>query len=239
MDTDTMQDMECPLCGSKRFKDFRKRKQVQCADCSSLPRTRASWLALRDYAKLKANARVAHFAPEAALARCLNNLCGKGYEPYDFDPKRYQPQLPFTAVSACNLCDSLSSFQAGAYDAIVHNHVLEHLPCNYTIVLLRLHALLKPGGVHVFSVPVLKGYTKSDLRPSLSADTRIKEFGHPEHVRYFGTEDHDQNLGMVFGQTMESYRLEDYINSSTLLRANVLPPTWRASGEGVFVVAKV
>lgn len=30
MRTDTMQDMECPLCGSERFKDFGKRKQVKC-----------------------------------------------------------------------------------------------------------------------------------------------------------------------------------------------------------------
>jgi phosphoglycolate phosphatase len=236
METISIHAQQCPLCESTRFKDFRNRKRVQCAQCGSLPRTRAAWLVLRDYARLQPNARIAHFAPEPVLARRLYELCGAGYEAYDFEPERYQERLPFTQVRQCDLCTDTVKFDRGSYDAIIHNHVLEHLPCEYSIVLLRLQALLKPGGVHVFSVPILRGYTKSNLAPTLSAQARVKEFGHPEHVRYFGTLDHDQNLGMVFGQTLDKYRLEDYVDSGALLKSNVSRACWRATGEGVFVV---
>lgn len=226
----------CPLCESPRFKDFRGRQGVRCADCASLPRTRATWLVLRDYLRLRPGARVAHFAPEAPLAKKLHALCGDGYEPYDFDPARYQSVIPFCRIRRCDLCADLPGFTLGGYDAVIHNHVIEHLPCNYTVVLQRLQALLKPGGAQIFSVPVLAGYSKSDLGPEPTPDERSKRYGQWDHVRRFGREDHDANLGMVFGHTVAGYRLEQFVTPAELTRANIAPAQWRATGEGVFVV---
>lgn len=231
--------MECPICGSRRFKDFRKRANVRCAQCGSLPRTRATWLALQNGVRLGPGSRVAHFAPEAALARRIHELCGDGYEAYDYEPSRYQADIPFTSVRRCDLCRDMSCFHLGVYDAIVHNHVIEHLPCNYSMVLLALQRLLKPGGWHIFSVPVRGGYSSSNMVPNLTTNERIGFFGHAEHVRNFGIEDHDMNLGMVFGQTVSGYRLEDFIDSRKLRYANVQPKEWRVSGEGIFVVKQI
>jgi hypothetical protein len=234
----SVDQQQCPLCGATEFKDFRKRERAQCARCGSLPRTRAAWLLLKNCNNLSLGSRVAHFAPERPLAKRLHELCGSGYEAYDFEPERYRAQIDFAEVKKFDLCRNLATLEPGRYDAIVHNHVLEHLPCDYSMVLLRLQALLKPGGVHVFSVPILRGYTKSDLAPTMSTDQRRKIFGHPEHFRSFGTLDHDQNLGMVFGHTMDGYRLEDHVPAEVLLKANIGPAYWGPSGDGAFLVRK-
>lgn len=230
--------MECPLCGGFEFVDFKGRGPVRCAACGSVPRTRIAWLLLRDYANLKPGSRVAHFAPEPAIARHLHTLCGAGYEPYDLDPSRYQKNMPFVGVSRCDLCADLDGFEVGSYDAVVHNHVMEHLPCNYVIILQKLQALLKVGGVQVFSVPISHGHTRSDLSPGLKPEYRTKNFGQWDHLVKFGAADHDMNLGMVFGQTNDAYHLEDLLGEPALQRANVPPAQWRPSGSTVFAVRK-
>jgi Methyltransferase domain len=229
----------CPLCNSTEFSDFKGRGAIKCDSCGSLPRLRIAWLLLKDYAKLASGARVAHFAPEPVLAQKLKKICGDGYEAYDLDPPRYEKRISFARIRKCDLCTDLDRFQPSSYDAIVHNHVMEHVPCNYVMVLHKLQSLLKPGGFHVFSVPVSKGHTKSDLTPGLSASTRIKEFGQSDHLVKFGAADHDMNLGMVFGQTNETYRLEDLLGERALVNANIPKAQWRPSGSTVFVVRRI
>jgi hypothetical protein len=229
---------ECPLCLGEEFVDFKGRGTVRCATCGSIPRTRIAWLLLRDYARLRPGARVAHFAPEPTLAMRLLELCGAGYEPYDLDPGRYQARMPFVKVAACDLCTDLGDFAAGAYDAIVHNHVMEHLPCNHVMVLLQMQDLLKTGGVQVFSVPVTRGRTRSDMDPGLLAAQRTRHFGQWDHMVKFGADDHDMNLGRVFGQTNDSYHLEDLLDETALRRANIPVAQWRPSGSTVFAVRK-
>jgi len=229
---------ECPLCRGTRFVEFKDRGPVKCADCGSLPRMRITWMLLRDHARLGPHSRVAHFAPEAAIARRLHELCGPGYEPYDLDPARYQKSMPFVSVRKCDLCKDLDGFDIGSYDAVVHNHVMEHLLCNYVVVLLRLQALLKPGGTQVFSVPVMRGYSRSDMAPDLRPDQRTRQFGQWDHLVRFGAVDHDMQLGMVFGQTNDTYHLEKLLGEYVLLRANVPRAQWRPSGSTVFAVRR-
>lgn len=229
---------ECPLCGGTKFFDFRGRGRVKCATCGSIPRTRIAWMLLRDYARLKPGMRVAHFAPEPILAKKLHELCGDGYEPYDLQPALYQAQIPFAKVTPCDLCTDLGRFEAGAYDAVVHNHVMEHLPCNHVMVLLKLQDLLKPGGVQVFSVPVTRGHTRSDMRPDMPPEQRAKQFGQWDHLVKFGADDHDLHLGRVFDQTNDNYHLEELLDESALRRANIPVAQWRPSGSTVFAVRK-
>lgn len=230
--------MECPLCGHTKFVDFRGRGIVRCAGCGSVPRTRITWLLLRDYAGLQPGARVAHFAPELPLTRRLVEHCGAGYEAYDFDPQRYRANMALAPVTQCDLCTDLGRFEPGAYDAVVHNHVMEHVPCNYVMILLGLQRLLKPGGTQVFSVPITGGTTKSDFDLTMGMDSRQKRFGQWDHLVKFGAADHDAHLGMVFGQTNERYRLEDLIAEEVLVGANVPQRQWRPAGSTVFAVRR-
>jgi hypothetical protein len=223
----------CPLCGGRTFEPVRARPNARCATCRSVYRTRSAWLLLTEYCRVSPSQRIAHFAPERPIALKLRELCGESYEAYDIDPAAFA----FAQARKMDLCADLGELERGAYDIVIHNHVIEHLPCNYTMVLLGLHALLKPGGFHVFSCPLLKGYSRSDLSPALSGAEREKLFGQNDHVRRFGQRDFDRTLGMVFGLTA-AYSLADYVPAEVLLEANVPAFRWTIEAGTVFVVRK-
>jgi phosphoglycolate phosphatase len=186
--------------------------------------------------KLKPGYRVAHFAPEALIARRLHQLLGSGYEAYDINPARYKSRIHFTSVTKCDLCIDLDMFHIGSYDVVIHNHVMEHIPCNYVITLQKLQTLVKPGGVLIFSVPITRGYSSSNLNPGLTAKERISQFGQFDHLIKFGSLDHDMNLGMVFGHKDSTYHLEDILGEANLRGANIPQKNWRPSGSTVFFV---
>lgn len=229
---------ECPLCGCSTFLDVKTRSAVQCAECKSSPRSRSSFLLIKKFARLGKTSRVAHFAPEPGLSKKLFELCGRGYAAYDFDPPRYQDRINFTTVRKCDLCSDISKFEAGSYDVVLHNHVMEHVPCNYVIVLQNLQGLLKPGGVQVFSVPVTAGYTACNYSPKLGKEERTKRFGQFDHYVKFSALDHDQHLGMIFGLTSETYSLDKVLDKSDLIRANIPAKNWHPTGSTVFAAVK-
>lgn len=227
----------CPICDSRDFTPHRAYRHPRCARCGSLPRNRSALLLLLHNATLGAGARIAHFAPEKGVARKLHGILGDGYERYDLNPALYQvPGLP--DVKKMNLCGGLDALSAGAYDVVIHNHVMEHLPCNETIVLQRLHGLLKPGGLHIFSVPLTKGSSRADLDPALSAKERVRLFHQHDHIRKFGRDDFDMTLGMVFGLTRAGYSLTDHVPRAALEAAGIPPETWTPEGSTVFLVRK-
>jgi SAM-dependent methyltransferase len=225
----------CPLCGGGTFVDVRNRKGERCKDCGALVRTRAAWLLLTEVCRVGPGSRVLHFAPEPVLAQRLHALCGDGYMPHDLDNQRYRFDFE---VRRCDLCRDIDSlFEKASFDVVMHNHVIEHLPCNYTIVLQKLHALLKPGGHHVFSFPVAgSGRYRCDLSPEMSEQERTQRFRQKDHLRLFAREDFDQTLGMVFD--LKDYSLANFIPEARLRRAQILPPRWTIERGPVFIVKK-
>ena len=115
---------------------------------------------------------------------------------------------------------------------------MEHLPCNETIVLQRLHALLKPGGLHIFSVPLTSGTSRADLNPEMTAQERVNLFFQHDHIRKYGRDDFDMTLGMVFGLTRDGYSLENHIPRAALEAAAIPHETWTPRGSTVFLVKK-
>ena len=228
--TETARSMACPICGGKKFEDYRARRNERCARCKSNFRTRAAWLLLTDLCKVTPSHRIAHFAPERSIADRLIPLCGANYETYDFDPSRYS----YANAKPCNLCADLKNFEQGAYDIVMHNHILEHLPCNYTMVLLGLHALLKSGGYHVFSVPISDGYSGSDMNPDLSGEEKLERFGQADHIRRFGLSDYRVELTPIL-EIPADYDISQYIDRNKLLAANVPAHRWQ---RDVFIVRK-
>lgn len=229
---------ECPLCGCSEFRDFRGRIAVQCTNCKSLPRGRSSFLLIQKLVRLNKQSRVAHFAPELGLSTKLFGICGHGYEAYDFHPPRYQERINFTEIRKCDLCNDIDTFEKGSYDVVLHNHVMEHVPCNYAMVLRNLQTLLKPGGVQIFSVPITRGYTAANYSPALSKEERTRMFAQFDHFVKFGALDHDQHLGMVFGHTSESYSLDKVLDESELVRANIPRQNWYVEGGAVLAAVK-
>ncbi len=226
---------KCPFCDHGDFVDFKGRKGEKCAQCHTPSRVRSNWVMLNHVAKVGPDSRIAHFAPEAPLAKKLKAICGDNYYPYDLVNERYKFGFP---VEKVDMCTDLGKLQQEFYDVVMHTHVLEHVPFNYTIVLQRLHGLLKPGGYHIFSFPVRPGYYREDQSPKLTTSERTQRYGQHDHLRRFGSKDFVSMVGCIFGIT-EDYAVTDWVPKEVLI-ANAIPEErWTLRGLGpTFVVRK-
>jgi SAM-dependent methyltransferase len=227
-------DGVCPLCGSTSFIEFRGRPLEKCAGCDAPVRTRMAWLLLRDYVKIGPSSRIAHFAPEASIERAVKAIGPADYRKFDINEARYPAE---SAVEHCDMCRDLHKLPQGYFDVVIHNHVLEHVPCNYTVVLQRLHGLLRPGGMHVFSFPVQPGRYRENLSSALTSGERKKAFGQGDHMRRFGRDDFEDTAGMVFGIGRD-YSVANFIPPATLAKAVIPQARWTLERGPVFVVAK-
>ncbi len=224
--------MRCNICGCGDFLDMPKRPAVRCAGCGSLERTRVAALHLRSLV-LPVAPRILHFAPERGLSGLLSALAGPHYRALDIAPDTY----PGLNVEAFDLCRDVFALERDHYDLIVHNHVLEHIECNYTAVLLRLAASLAPGGTMLFSMPILPGpFTDALIEGTI--EQKRQAFGDMIHVRRFGSAFLQQTIGMIFA-IPDRYDLTDRFPEADLRDANIPPHHWRHyTGATVFRVGR-
>ena len=225
--------MQCNICGGTIFTDMPKRPRVRCADCGSLERTRVAALHIGRLADLPPEARILHFAPERGLAAMLRELGGKNYRAVDIDPSRY----PGLDVDQLDLCKNVFDLPLDHYDLIVHNHVLEHIECNYTAVLIRLIRALNADGTMLFSLPILPGEFRDELVDE-APDVKLKRFGPMLHVRRFGTDHLQQTLGMIFDLPL-AYDLRGTFPEDELVDANIPRHHWsNYTGATIFRVRR-
>lgn len=214
--------LRCNLCGGTEWTDMNSRKGVRCASCKSVERTRLMKLWLDKLGLPRPGMSVLHLAPEAGLAAHISGIVGRGYCPADKDPDRYR-HVP--NVRQLDLCTGLDDMPRSAFDVIVHSHVIEHVPCNYTAVLVKLNRLLKDDGVHVCSIPFLSGRYDETTAPIGNEEAR-RRFGQHDHVRRFGTGDIQSSLGMVV-RLPETYDATRDFPEEVLLANNIPKSCWR------------
>lgn len=219
--------MECNLCGSPEFRDVGKRSNVLCVRCGSYERTRLMQLYLARHG-LRRNMRILHLAPETGLARWLMPQVD-AYVAADFDPPRYKhiPDVQFV-----DLTEPESYERFGTFDLIIHNHVLEHIPYNYSALLLRLHRMLRPDGVQAFSVPVYGGFYTEHWGP-MSDEEATQRFGQFDHIRRFSPKDLSRTIGALF--TLDEPDLAASFGAETLRAANIPETEWLGwNGSSIF-----
>jgi phosphoglycolate phosphatase len=224
----------CNICGCRTFTDMGVRVAVQCADCGSLERTRLIKLVIDDRSFLGPDTRVLHIAPQPGLARSFVES-GAACRFVDLEPEGF-PGVP--TIESLDLCRDLDAIADRSFDLIVHSHVLEHVPCNYTYVLFHLHRLLADDGAIVCCIPFLPGHYGSDTSPELSNAQRDERYGQWDHVRRFGTDDLDSSLGLVY-DLPDRYDARDVVDEETLLAANVPAHAWTGfTPHSVLVLSK-
>jgi SAM-dependent methyltransferase len=166
---------ECPVCGAT-FKQFWSRGfGDKCPNCLSLERMRVLALYLRD--RDLTGKRILHLAPEACLHDLFSAVPGAEYVTGDARPG----PLVDVQLDARDL-----PFDDDAFDLIICNHVLEHIPED-TQVLDEFRRVLRPGGEALIQVPVdhRRETTYEDPTITDPAD-REREFGQFDHVRWYG-----------------------------------------------------
>lgn len=222
----------CNLCGSAAFSEMNGRANAICSACGAYERTRIMKLSL-DRIGVGPETAILHLAPERGLYSWLSAR-SRAYVAGDIDLPRYA-HIP--AIRRIDLCDAATLDGLGPFDLIIHSHVIEHVPCNWTVVMLRLHRLLKPGGFHVFSLPIYGQAYEEDLS-ALSEEAKTKRFGQFDHCRRFAAGDLHATLGAVF-RLPDSYDLVRDFGEEALRAANVPETAWRGySGHSVFVAAR-
>jgi SAM-dependent methyltransferase len=222
--------MRCNICGETAFVDMPKRPLARCAGCGSLERTRVAALHVADLT-LAPGSRIVHFAPERGLSQKLRAIGAGRYRALDIEPGRY----PGLGVEPFDLCRDVFDLPEGGADLIVHNHVLEHIECNYAAVLLRLVRALAPGGRMLFSMPILPGPFTDELMHG-TAEEKRRKFGDMIHVRCFGRDFIQQTIGMLF-RIPDAYDLTSRFEEAVLRDANIPAHHWHAyTGASIFRV---
>ena len=214
----------CNLCGNDTFQTYRGRSLEQCTNCLSKARHRVGWnvyermlfplLASRKFP------RVLHLAPEAGLHDKLQLQIGDGYLPADAAPERY-------ARASCMRLffpDDFKVFTDGYFDAVLHNHVLEHIPGHYRDHLIEFTRLLKPGGRMIFSVPgPYKGQSTVEGGEHLASDAeRLAKFKQEDHFKLFG-DDFVDTLDDLSGGLLLEDGVTDEIRSQLSVRPGKAP----------------
>lgn len=208
----------CNICGNDAFGDMRSRKGVRCSKCGSLERTRVIKLLLDKHEVPAKGQKMLHFAPERQFASRFRDILAENYHPVDYFPELF----PFEKVEKFDLTVDTENLQSETYDLILHSHVMEHIPCNYTAVLYHLHRALKNDGLHVFCIPVTPDKHYACDFGQLAPEYALKQYGQEDHVRRFGALDIQKTLGMVF-KLSDKYDLEELVDSALLDRHNIPP----------------
>jgi predicted SAM-dependent methyltransferase len=224
---------KCNICGSENFREYNRRVDAVCTGCGSFERTRLFWLHL-NRRKISRNSRILHIAPE----RCIYNLLKERVEPgqytvADIEPEKYNFATDIVRIDL----QDLDNFPSNEFDYILHNHVLEHVPCSYAYTLFHLHRMLKATGLHLFSVPFMRGYYDETYQ-DIGDEARIKRFGQNDHVRRFGADDVQKHLGKVI-RLPEVYDAERDFKAEVLESANVPRAFWAGyNGSTVLSLGK-
>jgi SAM-dependent methyltransferase len=169
--------VECPCCGG-RFRRFEAMGEPNraCWSCGSLERERLMWLYLDRHPELlRPGMKVLHVAPEGPLAPRIAALPGVDYVAGDLDARFADRRIDVTDLE----------FPDGTFDAILCNHVLEHVPDDRR-AMAELRRVLRPGGWAMLLVPTIRN-ERTDEDPSVEdPGERARRFGQHDHVRIYG-----------------------------------------------------
>jgi predicted SAM-dependent methyltransferase len=173
----------CPICerGARKFITYAGRPLARCPHCGSFERHRLLWIALEQKWSndlINKSGRLLHVAPEKILTQKLQSLYE--YISIDLDGKRAMYPMDISKLE----------FPTHEFDAIICNHVLEHIPDDRA-AMNELFRVLKPGGWGIIQVPISRKATYED--PSVKdPKDRLRVFGQDDHVRIYGDDFFDR-----------------------------------------------
>lgn len=184
---------------------LRPRPNALAPHALSLERHRLIWLYLtRELDIQHAALRVLHIAPEPCLQKRLRALPALRYVSADLES-------PWAEIH-CDIQDL--PFQEEAFDLILCNHVLEHIPDDRR-AMRELRRVLAPGGRALLLVPMDTQRATTLEDPAINTDAlREQYYWQRDHLRLYGRDYPDRLREQGF-QVEEL----DYVAQ--------LPPEWR------------
>ena len=148
-----------------------------CPVCNASDRIRLLYLFLKQKTRLFSDpVRLLHFAPEPSLEHIIRKHKHIRYLTADLYQEGVMEKIDITDIP----------YPDGSFDAILCNHVLEHIPDDAR-AMKELFRVLAPGGWAVLQVPFSRILEKTfENDEVIEKKDRESVFGHWDHVRIFG-----------------------------------------------------
>ena len=195
----------CPVCG-KTFRKFlpygriRPRPNALCPGCLSLERHRLIWLYLRERKGFfNEKMAVLHIAPEACFIPRFEKVHGSLYVTADIESPLAKVKMDIHRMP----------FADNAFQAVLCNHVLEHVTDDI-LAMKEIARVLKPGGFAILQVPFFHPVPEKTFSDPSITDRRKREqmFGQDDHVRRYG-KDFSNRIRQAGLQAIE----DDFVNT--------------------------
>jgi len=173
----------CPCCGwrLRQFLPVDGRPDAICPRCRSMERHRLLWLYLVRNTDIQSEPlRLLHIAPEYSLLRRFYTMKNLTYLTADLGSEGYH----YTKIDMM-MDVTFSAFASGSVDAIICNHVLEHVPDDRRAI-RECYRVLRPGGWAFLNVPIYMDRPTYEDATITDPAERKKHFGQHDHVRICG-----------------------------------------------------
>lgn len=184
---------QCPLCNSnvKLLKPLGfgfpvllemqivggGKRYALCPVCNSSDRIRLNLVFLKQNTDIFSKPiKLLHLAPEPALKNIFLKHKNIDYLTADLFQKNVMVKMDITNIQ----------YPDQTFDAIICNHILEHIPDDHQ-AMKELFRVLKPGGWAILQVPFSKILNKTFEDSTVTTEVdRERVFGQKDHVRIYG-----------------------------------------------------
>jgi SAM-dependent methyltransferase len=175
--------VECPIC-QHHYRVFlpygriNPRPNALCPSCLSLERHRLIWLYLQDKTNFfQQKLDVLHIAPEHCFMKPFEKQHGGKYITADIESPLAKVKMDIHEMP----------FEENRFDAVLCNHVLEHVTDDIK-AMSEIRRVLKPGGWAIMQIPFFSPVPDVTFEDHSITDKREREkiFGQDDHVRKYG-----------------------------------------------------
>jgi len=202
----------CSCCGSDlRSMQDRFGCERVCWACGSMERHRLVSIWFDRNPDLFSSAMsMLHVAPERCLLPRLHAVPRIRYTGGDLGRVFSRLRVDVTRLK----------FPDASFDAVICNHVLEHVPDDAR-AMSEIRRVLRPGGWALLLVPdvVEQGDVTDEDQSVRSAEDRLARFGQEDHVRVYGWDYVDRLRAAGFD--VEVVRLERELDEETIERCRL------------------
>src|ERR1051326_8972434 len=175
--------VECPICGH-HYREFltygriNTRPNALCPSCLSLERHRLIWLYLKERTNFfESTLDVLHIATEHCFMKPFEKQHGDRYITADIESPLAKVKMDIHEMP----------FGDNQFDAVLCNHVLEHVTDDIK-AMSEIRRVLKPGGWAIMQIPFFSPVPDVTFEDHSITDKREREkiFGQDDHVRKYG-----------------------------------------------------
>ena len=165
----------CPICDTDvtfTAHDEWLRDHYTCSNCGSIPRERALMHVIQTFFPHWEQLAIHESSPSIRGASTrISTMCKQ------YIPSQFFPDTPLGSVKNGIRCENLEAltFADDSIDLHITQDVMEHV-LHPSKVWKEIARTLKPGGAHIFTVPIVNKTKPSNLR------ARVNEHGQVIHI---------------------------------------------------------